>query len=121
KPQVVLDRHVLALNMAGLAETLAEGACTVRPRLRRRRIENSDHWHRRLLRPRRQRPGRRSTHDGDELAAPHSITSSARAMSAGGTVRPMALAVARLMTSSSLLGNSTGRSAGFSPFKIRST
>ena len=32
-------------------------------------------------------------------------------------VRPSAFAVARLTTSSSLVGNSIGKSAGFSPFK----
>src|SRR5262249_5317391 len=43
----------------------------------------------------------------------HSITSSARVRSVGGSVRPIALAVVRLMTNSSLVGNSIGRSAGF--------
>jgi hypothetical protein len=40
----------------------------------------------------------------DELAALHSITSSARATSVGGNSRPSALAVLRLMTSSYLFG-----------------
>src|SRR5262249_58897597 len=40
----------------------------------------------------------------------HSITSSARARSVGGTSRPSALAVLRLMTSSYLVGACTGRS-----------
>ena len=51
----------------------------------------------------------------------YSITSSARARSVGGTVRPSAFAVLRLMTSSNLVGCSTGRSAGLAPFKMRST
>jgi hypothetical protein len=51
----------------------------------------------------------------------YSITSSARASSDGGTSRPSALAVLRLITSSNLVGCSTGRSAGFVPFKILST
>ena len=51
----------------------------------------------------------------------HSITSSARASSVGGTSRPSALAVLRLMTSSYLVGACTGRSAGFSPLRMRST
>ena len=51
----------------------------------------------------------------------HSITSSARASSEGGTSRPMAFAVLRLMTSSYLVGACTGRSAGLSPFRMRST
>ena len=49
----------------------------------------------------------------------HSITSSARASSVGGTVRPSALAVLRLMTSSNLVGCTTGKSAGFSPLRMR--
>jgi hypothetical protein len=57
----------------------------------------------------------------DELAADHSITSSARASSVGGTLRPSALAVLRLRTSPYLVGACTGRSAGFSPLRMRST
>ena len=45
----------------------------------------------------------------------HSITSSARASSVGGMSRPSALAVLRLMTSSNLVGCTTGRSAAFRP------
>src|SRR5262249_17735693 len=41
--------------------------------------EKPDHWHRRLLRARRQWPRRhRAAEQRDELAPPHSITSSAR-------------------------------------------
>src|SRR5262249_42187577 len=43
-----------------------------------------------LLRARRERPCRRAAEQRDELAAPHSITSSARASSVGGTSRPSA-------------------------------
>ena len=49
----------------------------------------------------------------------HSITSSARASSIGGTSRPSALAVVRLMISSNLVGCSTGMSAGLVPRRIR--
>src|SRR5215467_8388538 len=51
----------------------------------------------------------------------HSITSAACASIDVGTARPSALAVLRLITSSNLVGACTGRSAGFSPFKMRST
>ena len=51
----------------------------------------------------------------------HSMTSSAVASSAGGTVRPKALAVFRLMTSLKRVGCSMGRSPGFAPFNILST
>ena len=47
---------------------------------------------------------RRTAEKRDELAPLHSITSSARARSVGGTVRPSALAVLRLMTNSYLVG-----------------
>ena len=51
-----------------------------------------------------ERPRSRTAEQRDELAASHSITSSARASSVGGMVRPSALAVLRLMTSSNLVG-----------------
>src|SRR5215510_615517 len=75
----------------------------------------------RLLRPRRERPGRRTTNQRDELAASHSITSSARCWRNQGTSRPSDLAVLRLTTSSNLVGACTGRSPGFSPRRTRST
>jgi len=55
------------------------------------------------------------------LSGPHSITSSARASRLSGTVRPSAFAVLRLITNSYFVGACTGRSAGFSPLKMRST
>jgi len=44
-----------------------------------------------LLRARQKRPRRRAADQHDELAPPHSITSSARASSDGGTSRPSRL------------------------------
>src|SRR5262249_32647583 len=76
----------------------------------------------RLLRARRKRPRDcRATKEGDELAPSHSITSSARSRKASGIVRPIALAVVRLTTSSNFVGCSTGISAGFVPRRILST
>ena len=46
------------------------------------------------------------------------MTSSARCRSDGGIVSPRAFAVLRLITSSTLVGCSTGRSAGLAPFRI---
>jgi hypothetical protein len=43
------------------------------------------------------------------------------ASSVGGTSRPSVLAVLRLITSSNLVDCITGRSAGFSPLRIRPT
>lgn len=50
----------------------------------------------------------------------YSITSSAVASSLSGTVRPSAFAVLKLMTNWYLVGNCTGRFAGFSPLRMRS-
>ena len=85
--------------------------------------QNAYHRHRRLLRSRPQRPRRRhAAEQRDDLTAlHHSITSSARASTDCGMSRPRALAVFRLITSSYLVGACTGRSAGFSPLRIRST
>src|SRR5262245_38074981 len=74
-----------------------------------------------LLRPRQERPPRRSAAEQrDELAPPnHSITSSARASRTSGTVRSSALAAFRLMKNSNLLTCWTARLAGLSPLRIR--
>src|SRR5262249_22563266 len=53
--------------------------------------------------------------------ADYSIISSVRERSEGGTVRPIALAVLRLITNSYLVALCTGRSATFSPLRMRST
>ena len=51
----------------------------------------------------------------------YSITSSARSRTDSGILNPNAAAVFILTTSSSRLACSTGRSAGFVPFRMRST
>src|SRR5262249_10377527 len=80
----------------------------------------------RLLRARRERPGsRRAANKRDELAAfhlrDHSITSSARASSVGGKLRPRPFAILRWSTNSNLPGAWTGSPPGFSPWRMRST
>src|SRR5262249_34375156 len=57
-----------------------------------------------LLRPCPERPHSSAAEKRYERAPSHSITSSARASSVGGTSRPSALAVFRLMTSWNLTG-----------------
>src|SRR5215211_5340798 len=54
-------------------------------------MQKPDHRHRRLLGARRQRPRGGTAENGNELASSHSITSSARASSIGGTSRPEGL------------------------------
>src|SRR5262249_60550321 len=75
----------------------------------------------RLLRPCCKRPCRRAAEQRDELAAPHSITSSATNRMSRLIVSPTSLAAFTLMTSSNLVGRSTGKSAGFAPLSILST
>src|SRR5262249_17917961 len=70
--------------------------------------------------------GERRGDDGDrskEKRAParHGITSSARASTDDGIVRPRAFAVFRFMTSVWLVDCSTGKSAGEAPLRILST
>src|SRR5258708_18667610 len=48
----------------------------------------------------------------------HSITSSARTSTDGGIINPRAFAALPLITSSSLVGNSTGKSPGLAPLRI---
>jgi hypothetical protein len=55
------------------------------------------------------------------MAAPYSITSSARSRNNSEIVRPSALAVVRLRTSSNFVGCSIGISPGFVPRRILST
>src|SRR5262249_818537 len=71
----------------------------------------TDQRHRRLLRARHQWPRRYAAEQRDELAAfhAHSITSSARASSMGGTSRPSDLAGLRLITNPYWVGACTGR------------
>jgi hypothetical protein len=51
----------------------------------------------------------------------YSMTSSARARIVGGTVKPSALAVLRLITNSKVVGCCIGNSAGFAPLRILPT
>jgi len=53
------------------------------------------------------------------IAPLHSITSSARPSRVSGKVRPNVLAVVMLIISSTFTVCCTGRSAGFSPLRIR--
>jgi hypothetical protein len=84
------DDDVLALDIGGVFEALAKCAQAFREPVRRYAAEEPDDRHRRLLRARRQRPRGRAAEQRDELAASHSITSSARASRVGGTMRPSA-------------------------------
>ena len=69
------------------------------------------------------RLGNRAGGEEQERVAPRRdwITRAARPRMDCGIVRPSALAVFRLITSSNLVGCSTGRSPGFAPLRILST
>src|SRR5262249_2949845 len=115
-----------ALDKARLAQSFAQ--CrhsptpiwqTVYVRLRGPSKENTNN-RQRLLRARCERPRRRrAAKERDELAPPnHSITSSAMASSVGGTSRPRAFAVCRLIRNSNLVAWRTGSSAGLTPLRM---
>src|SRR5262249_50876355 len=99
-----------------------EGRHLLFNRLGRTKVEIPHHGRRRLLRARRERPCRRAAEKCDELAAlHHSITSSAMATRVAGTSIFRAFAVLRFMTNSNRVDCTTGRSAAFSPLRIRPT
>src|SRR5262245_11911273 len=117
----VLDGDVRTLDITEVAQTQADSP---KPRGKRRwrcHAEESDpRYFARLLRASAEWPHRcRAAEQRDELAPPHSITSSAATSSLSGTVRPSIRAVEALMTSSNLVDCTTGRSAGLAPLRIR--
>src|SRR5262249_24223378 len=118
----VLDGDVLALDIVCFLQALTKRRQEKGGWLRESGVEEPDHRHPLLLRARGERPrSRHAAEQRDELAALHSITSSARASRLSGTVSPSAFAVFRLITSSNFVGCSTGKSAGLAPLRILST
>src|SRR5262249_16638009 len=101
--------------ITGFGEPFSECGYLLCSRSGRASVENSYHWHRRLLRARRERAHCRATEQRDELAALHSITSSARNTKWAGISCPIAFAALRLMTSWNGSGCSTGMLAGLAP------
>ena len=118
----VLDRDGTALDPTEFAQSLHErGDPLAGGRARALAHEADSLQFPRLLRVRRERPRRSAAEQRDELAARHSITSSARAIRTGGMAKPIVEAVLRLMISSNSVASCTGKSAGLAPFRIRST
>src|SRR4030095_11742931 len=68
--------------------------------------------------PSAERHGEHGSEASDEAPTLHSITWSARCSSDCGMVRPRALADFRLITSSSFVGCSIGRSLGLAPVRL---
>ena len=70
----VFDRHVLSVDIAGFAQSLAESGelqLSLRFSAGRKRAKESDHRHRLLLRAQGERPRRRSGENRREISAPH--------------------------------------------------
>ena len=116
-PALAERRHGLLACRFNSMRWMAVAMMTVSHAQRRRaRHCRGGRWWR-LRRPR----GRRLRRPCRPHATTHSITSSARASSVGGTARPSALAVLMLTTRSKRVGCSTGKSDGFAPLRILST
>src|SRR5262245_7488269 len=96
---------------ACLIQTLSECGHEFLAVFERSAAQNSDHRQRRLLRARRERQRGRAAESQDELAAPHSITSSARPSNGSGKVRPSVFADGRfrLLTSPNWTGSAPVR------------
>jgi hypothetical protein len=68
----VLDRYISMLEKTCLVKALSKCGHELLAVIERSAAQNSDHWHRWLLRPRRKRPrGRHTTKQGNELAPSH--------------------------------------------------
>jgi hypothetical protein len=119
-PPAILDRDRAILDPAEFAQALHKSGSPFAGGQTRALAQKPDGRQlTRLLRAGRERPyGRRAAEQRDELAALHSITSSARPDNGSGIVSPSVLAVLRLMTSSIFTTCWTGRSAGSAPLRI---
>src|SRR5262249_5344281 len=114
----VFDRHVAAFDKTGVIQPLSNDSD--QERIGRPRTAAQDTDNRKLLLcASRQRPrSRRAAEQRDELAALHSITSSARESRLAEIVTLSAFAVFMLITSSNLTTCCTGKSAGFAPLRM---
>ena len=112
---VIVEDKSLSLPNAGISRARsASAACRSWGASRRRSSQASiSHFDRHHLSG--------SNRRGCCAAGHHSTRWSARRRSDGGIVRSRARAVLRLMTNSSFVGCSIGRSAGFAPLRILST
>src|SRR5262245_18769205 len=116
---MILHRHVLTLDEAGFVEALTERGRMARRGFRRPGVDEGNDRHRWLLRARREVPCPRASEQREEIAPRHSISSSAATCNVNGMLKPSVLAVLRLMNNSNFVGCRTGRSEGFSPWRMR--
>ena len=115
----ILDGNRAAFDPPQFAQPLQESDTPFTPSRARCGSQEPDRRQLvRLLRVRStKRPRCRAAEHCYELAPLHSITSSARPSSVSGKVMPSALAVSRLIASSTVVGCSTGTSLGLVPCK----
>ena len=115
------------LDGDGLSFDITQGSSSIAERLElaglgRGEPQETDPRHLRRLRldgERRHQEAEGASNEGSPVH--YWMTSSARASTAGGMVRPRAFAVLRLMVRAILVGRSTGRSPAFAPFSTLST
>src|SRR5262249_35917638 len=119
--KAIFDCNVPAVDEAEFAQGSTKCRETRCVRFRRQGAEKPYHRHCCLLRPRRERPRGGDAEQRDELAAVHSITSSARSSRPIGSSIPNARAALRLTMSENLVGCCTGKSPGLTPLRMRST
>src|SRR5262245_11749135 len=93
----IVDCDIMTFGITNVPQAFCEGRDEQTEILWRRLMKEAHNGFRHPLRACHQRPCERATQQWDELSASHSITSSARASSVGGTSRPSALAVLRLI------------------------
>src|SRR5262245_27227743 len=122
------DEHLETVRIAFTTEQLDVGgsiAALLEPINRRAigkaAVQNDDAALVRRAQVKRPPRNRRPAEQRDELAPLHSMTSSASASNLSGIWIPSAFAVFRLITNSYFVGACTGRSAGLSPLRMRST
>src|SRR5215207_5192282 len=107
----VLDREVLTAPVPELGEIVQKRRRSWRALIRLLADRKIPDPARRARRLRPSRPAERgASHECEKIPPLHSITSSARRRNDSGIVKPMTLAVLRLMTSSKTAGCSIGMS-----------
>src|SRR5215216_2690341 len=113
----LFDPDVLAFDEAGLPQSFPKRVGIEAIRVGRGGVQEANEGY--VPRLANGRPDEREPAEcADDMPPLHSITSSARPSSGSGKARPSALAVLRLMTSSTFVGCCTGSAAGRAPLRI---
>src|SRR6185503_10150651 len=94
----VFDRDVAAFDITGFTQATTKRISQIGPVILPKACQEADESQIRLLSERGPRPHRNAAQRRNELAPPHSITSSARPSMVGGTTMLSAFAVFTLIT-----------------------